>query len=90
MYELKEIKSLKDLKRSQEEITKDLFATYKATTKANRTEIGFVVDKVLYSIKLKEIDITMVRLTTESKGRAKTKATNKQSSKARVVSIRKS
>ena len=33
MYELKEIKSLKDLKRSQEEITKDLFSTYKATNK---------------------------------------------------------
>ena len=73
MYELKEIKSLKDLKRSQEEITKDLFLTYKATTKANRTEIGFIVDKVLYSIKLKEIDITMVRLTTESKGGLKLK-----------------
>ena len=73
MYELKEIKSLKDLKRSQEEITKDLFSTYKATTKANRTEIGFIIDKVLYSIKLKEIDITMVRLTTESKGGLKLK-----------------
>ena len=73
MYELKEIKSLKDLKRSQEEITKDLFATYKATTKAHKTEIGFIVNKILYSIKLKEIDIAMVKLTTESKGGLKLK-----------------
>ena len=72
-YELKKIKSLKDLKRSQQEIKEDLFATYKATTKANRTEIGFIVDKVLYSIKLKEIDVSMVRLTTESKGGLKLK-----------------
>ena len=46
-YELKEIKSLKDLKRSQQEIKEDLFSTYKATTKANKTEIGFIVDKIL-------------------------------------------
>ena len=72
-YELKEIKSLKDLKRSQEEITKDLFTTYKATTKSNKSEIGFIVNKILYSIKLKEIDITMVKLTTESKGGLKLK-----------------
>ena len=73
MYELKEIKSLKDLKRSQEELTKDLFETCRAITKANKTEIGFIVDKVLYSIKLKEIDLTMIRLTTESKGGLKLK-----------------
>ena len=72
-YELKEIKSLKDLQRSQQEVKEDLFTTYKATTKANKTEIGFIIDKVLYSIKLKEIDIEMTRLTTESKGGLKLK-----------------
>ena len=72
-YELKEIKSLKDLQRSQQEVKEDLFTTYKATTKANKTEIGFIIDKTLYSIKLKEIDIEMTRLTTESKGGLKLK-----------------
>lgn len=72
-YELKEIKSLKDLQRSQQEVKEDLFITYKATTKANKTEIGFIIDKTLYSIKLKEINIEMTRLTTESKGGLKLK-----------------
>lgn len=73
MYELKEIKSLKDLNRSKNEITIDLFETYKATTKANKIEIGFIVDGVLYAIKLNEITVDMVRLTTESKGGLKLK-----------------
>ena len=48
------------MQRSQQEVKEDLFYTYKATTKANKTEIGFIIDKVLYSIKLKEIDIEML------------------------------
>lgn len=73
LYELKEIKSLKDLQKNQEEVKKDLYELYTATTGANKTEIGFIVNKKLYSIKLNEIGLDMVKLSTESRGGLKLK-----------------
>ena len=72
-FELKEIKSLKDLERSEREITEDLFQVYVNTTRATHTEIIFIENATVYTIKLKEIKKEMVRLTTESRGGLKLK-----------------
>lgn len=73
LYELKEIKSLRDLQKNKEDVTKDLFNIYTKTTKANKIEIGFIANKKLYSIKLNEIKLENVKLTTESRGGLKLK-----------------
>ena len=73
LYELMEIKSLRDLQKNQEDVKKDLFDVYTKTTKANKIEIGFIINKKLYSIKLNEIKLENVKLTTESRGGLKLK-----------------
>lgn len=67
-FELKQIKSLKDLKRDRKVVTEDLFAIYETTTKATHTEIVFVYNKMVYAIKLKNITVEMVTLGTNSTG----------------------
>ena len=67
-FELKGIKSLKDLKKNQDDVKKDLFNSYKNTTCADETTIGFIYEKNLYCIELNEINENIVKLSTDSKG----------------------
>lgn len=67
-FELKQIKSLKDLKRDRRTVTEDLFAIYETTTKSTHIEIVFVYNKMVYAIKLKNISSENVTLGTSSAG----------------------
>jgi hypothetical protein len=83
--ELKTIKTLNDLKHNKNAVLVDLYNTYISTTKATHTLIGFTYNGVLYSIKIRELPVELVRLTTESKGGIKLKMQVGKAQKAQWI-----
>lgn len=68
-YELNDIKSLKEYtSKEKEERTKVLFNIYVNTSNSTHYLIGFIYNKKVYTIKIKELSIDMVKLATDSKG----------------------